>query len=309
MRISVLGVGALGSVVAASLANTEHEVHLHVRGERGAHLMVEGLHIQGHGLEMVDADRFLITCEEFEVPEGFHEASDLVILACKSHALPHLVHIAKRFLREDGCAFALTNGLGHTEALARSLGPQRVLAATTTHGAFIHSSGEVEWAGKGELNLASTPLGPGEMMLHRIQEVLTAGGLNPIVHSDASAMVWSKLLLNIAINPIAALAGLQNGELLSPDVLSTCLMVYREAAQVASMERVSIPNEMEFETRLRQVLETTSDNTCSMLQDIKAGRRTEIDALNQAVANLGEEHGLRMPLNHLLAVLVQACHP
>jgi 2-dehydropantoate 2-reductase len=86
-------------------------------------------------------------------------------------------------------------------------------------------------------------------------------------------------------------------------------MVYREAAQVASMERVSIPNEMEFETRLRQVLETTSDNTCSMLQDINAGRRTEIDALNQAVANLGEEHGLRMPLNHLLAVLVQACHP
>ena len=82
-------------------------------------------------------------------------------------------------------------------------------------------------------------------------------------------MVWEKVLLNVSINPIAALAGLRNGELLEPGLFSSCMTVYREAAKVAQLERIEIPNEVEFEQRLRDVLEATANNECSMLQDIK----------------------------------------
>ncbi len=87
------------------------------------------------------------------------------------------------------------------------------------------------------------------------------------------------------------------------------MMVYREAAQVAAMERISLPDEPTFEGRLRHVLEQTADNTCSMLQDLKKGRKTEISALNQAVVALAEGHGLSVPINQTLASLIQACHP
>ena len=117
------------------------------------------------------------------------------------------------------------------------------------------------------------------------------------------------MLLNLAINPIAALAGLKNGEMLQPALFNACMMVYREAAQVAAMERVALPNEEEFETHLREVLESTKDNTCSMLQDIKAGRATEIESLNQALVVLAEEHGIAVPINQTLVALVRACHP
>ena len=116
-------------------------------------------------------------------------------------------------------------------------------------------------------------------------------------------------MLNLAINPIAALAGLNNGELLESGLFNACMMVYREAAQVAAMERVSLPDESAFERRLRTVLEQTADNTCSMLQDLKKGRKTEISALNQAVVALAEGHGLSVPINQMLASLIQACHP
>ena len=159
------------------------------------------------------------------------------------------------------------------------------------------------------IGLALPPMGPPPAQLEPLLDALRQAGLNPEVHDDASALVWKKVLLNLAINPIAALAGIKNGELLGGSLFDTCMMVYREAAQVATMERVSIPDEAEFEAQLRRVLTLTKDNTCSMLQDIKAGRTTEIGALNQALVQRAEAFGLSVPVNQMLASLVQVCHP
>jgi 2-dehydropantoate 2-reductase len=309
MRISILGVGALGRVLAAGLVQTGHEVHLHVRGERGAHAMLEGLHVEGAPLDHVPAERFIFTCEELEHPVSFNERSDVVILASKSYALPALLDLANSFLKPDGLAFALSNGLGHIERLSRSLGPHRVVAATTTHGAYFASENKVVWAGKGDIQLACTPLGPSPAALTSLLNALDDGGLSPALFDDASSLVWDKVLLNLSINPIAALTGLENGELLTPERFDTCMMVYREAVRVARMERVAVPDEEDFERRLRSVLTATAENQCSMLQDIKAGRRTEIDALNGALVDLAESHGLAVPVNQLLTTLLRACHP
>ena len=305
----MLGVGSIGSVVAASLASTNVELHLHVRGERGALSMLQGLTVDGERSMDVSASRFLFSCEELPVEKELLASSDAVLLACKSYAVEHLAQVASTFLKPNGVVLALSNGLGHTETLIQVHGPQNVVAASTTHGAYTHESGAVVWAGLGGIGLAAPPLGPSRAQLESLVDVLSEAGLNPTVHEDASALVWEKVLLNLAINPIAALAGLKNGELLEGTLFDTCMMVYREAAQVAAMERVSVPEESEFEARLRRVLTLTRDNTCSMLQDIKAGRKTEIGALNQALVQRAEAFGLSVPVNQMLASLVQVCHP
>ena len=305
----MLGVGSIGSVVAASLASTNVELHLHVRGERGALSMLQGLTVDGQRSLDVQASRFLFSCEELPHEEGLLGSSDAVILACKSYAVPHLAQLATTFVKPDGVVLALANGLGHTETLTQVHGPNKVVAASTTHGAYTEKSGAVVWAGIGGIGLALPPMGPTPAQLEPLLDALRQAGLNPEVHDDASALVWKKVLLNLAINPIAALAGIKNGELLGGSLFDTCMMVYREAAQVATMERVSIPDEAEFEAQLRRVLTLTKDNTCSMLQDIKAGRTTEIGALNQALVQRAEAFGLSVPVNQMLASLVQVCHP
>ena len=309
MRVSILGVGALGTVLAACLATSEHEIHLHVRGERGARAMLEGLRVSGVKTAAFPSDRFLFSCDELDLDPELLHGSDVVVFACKAQAVHDLLDFARRLLKPGGIALAVSNGLGHHEALARALGPENVLAATTTHGAYREPDGGVVWAGEGRFNLAASSLGPASQRRQAVLTMLDQAGLVPVWHEDALAMVWEKVLLNLAINPIAALAGLENGELLESDRFSSCMMVYREAAAVAGLERIAIPDEPAFEHQLRQVLHATADNTCSMLQDLKAGRVTEIESLNQAVVNLAEHHGLSVPINQLLVTLIRACHP
>ncbi len=308
IRISVLGVGSIGTVIAGALAATSAELHLHVRGERGAVQMVQGLQISGHATLNLGPERFMFSCEELAVDDALVRGSDVVIFACKSYALPELAQTATTFLKPGGLVLALCNGLGHVETLTRTFGPNAVLAASTTHGAYLAGDGVV-WAGFGGIGLSLPPLGPSEAQLETLVEVFTEAGLNPWLHDDAAALIWEKVVLNLAINPIAALAGLTNGELLQSDLFNACMMVHREASQVAAMERVVLPDEPTFEARLRTVLEQTAENTCSMLQDIKAGRTTEIASLNQAIVVLAEGHGVPVPINQMLASLVRACHP
>ena len=115
-------------------------------------------------------------------------------------------------------------------------------------------------------------------------------------------------MLNIAINPIAAIAGVENGALLRPNLFSSALSTMLEGASVARLERVPLPDDSELEEHLRQVLNATSENMCSMLQDLRNGRRTEIKFLNQAIVERGERVGIQTPLNQVLAAMISALH-
>ncbi|MEC8632391.1 MAG: 2-dehydropantoate 2-reductase N-terminal domain-containing protein, partial [Candidatus Thermoplasmatota archaeon] len=197
MRVSVLGVGAIGSVVAAALATTDVELHLHVRGERGAAQMLQGVAVSGHRSLNPAAARFLFSCEELPVDDGLLQGSDLVILACKSSDVPHLAQTATSFLKTGGVVLALCNGLGHVEVLTRIHGPSAVLAASTTHGAYAEGEGVV-WAGFGGVGFAAPPLGPDSKRLQAVVSIFEAAELNPWIHEDAATLIWEKVVLNLA---------------------------------------------------------------------------------------------------------------
>ena len=202
MRVSILGVGAIGSVVAANLASTSAEVHLHVRGERGALQMVEGLRVEGHQRLDVDASRFLFSCEELPIEAPLHQASDVVVLACKSYAVADLAQRALEFVKPDGVVFALSNGLGHVETLVRIIGPSQVLAASTTHGAYSTPEGLTVWAGHGGVDLASPLLA---LQLNVLLRLLSSSTKAPSMHhcnpmllpwfGTRSCSIWPSILL------------------------------------------------------------------------------------------------------------------
>jgi len=308
MKIAVLGVGSIGSVLVTSLAEAEHELHLHVRGERGAEMALQGLAIEGHRTQTVQPDRFSWSFDERPLPQERCAWADTVVITSKAADVHRLLHVASFLLKDDGLVVVMANGLGHLEAAAAAVGHERAAVAITTHGAHRLPGGKVRWVGEGVVRCGVSPLGDASRA-ETLVRVLDEVGLNAHLEKDVQGMVWEKVLINLAVNPIAALGGLRNGALLGPELFSTCMEVYREAAQVARLERIDVPDESTFEQQLRSVLVATSENECSMLQDLKAGRATEVMWLNQAVVSLAERHGLRLPLNQALAALIQACRP
>jgi 2-dehydropantoate 2-reductase len=309
MRVAILGSGSLGSLYAALLSRVDGvEVLIHGRGTHGAQMAAEGLHLEGESEHFVSNADVFFSLDEVGLPPEALGSIDYVLLTGKADQTLSLASLARKLLTSDGYALCLSNGLGHAERCQEVLGPHRVFAATSTHGAWRPSAGTVHWAGKGETMIGALPGGPGQSEAQPLLDALQHAGLSPEWSSDGIATVWRKVLLNIAINPIAALAGVENGELLRPDLFSSAFSTMLEGAAVARQERVSLPSNSELEEQLRHVLVATSSNMCSMLQDLRSGRKTEISVLNQAIVERGERAGLATPLNQMLVAMVTALH-
>jgi 2-dehydropantoate 2-reductase len=203
-------------------------------------------------------------------------------------------------LAEDGVALTLQNGLGNDTVLAWTLGLPRVARGVTTLGATLLAPGLVCLGGVGTVSLESHPrLSPLKEMIHRAGFVVN-------VVSDLQSLVWSKLAVSSAINPLTALLRVKNGELLElPSARALMGELVRETAAVAKTLGVVLPFPGP-ELTAEEVAQRTAENQSSMLQDVLRGAPTEIDAINGAVVRLAEENNLKVPVNRTVWSLVKA---
>ncbi len=307
MNIAILGAGSIGTLIAAKISN--HGIRnllVHARGEHGSVIALNGIKLQGEEELSVSNDGMIISLDEVGLYQGLDGEVDYLLITSKANDVESMITKARNLLHEDSKVLCLSNGLGHVEKCIEYFGPQRVFSASISHGAWRPEPGIIEWAGKGVISIGKFADGPGFNEAEELIKLLSNCGLNPQWVEDGKSLVWSKVLLNIAINPIAALIGCKNGNLLQAELFELCSSVMVEGANVARQERVKLPTNEDLISRLSQVIESTSNNYCSMLQDIKKGRETEVEFLNQAIVQRAERYGLSTPRNHLLSELINS---
>ena len=307
MNIAILGAGSMGSLIAAKISNFGiRNLLVHARGEHGSVIALNGIKLRGEEELSVSNDGMIISLDEVGLYQGLDGEVDYLLITSKANDVESMITKARNLLHEDSKVLCLSNGLGHVEKCIEYFGPQRVFSASISHGAWRPEPGIIEWAGKGVISIGQFADGPGFNEAEELIELLSNCGLNPQWVEDGKSLVWSKVLLNIAINPIAALIGCKNGNLLQTELFELCSSVMVEGANIARQERVRLPTNEDLISRLSQVIESTSNNYCSMLQDIKKGRETEIEFLNQAIVQRAERYGLSTPRNHLLSELIKS---
>lgn len=201
-------------------------------------------------------------------------------------------------LAPDGVALTLQNGLGNRETLSGVLGSQRVALGVTTIGANLAGPGRVRLAGEGVITLGAHP------RLKTLSDLLRKAGFIVENDPDPEALLWGKLVINAAINPLTALLDIPNGELLNrPSVRALAAVLAREAASVAVAKGVQIPYPDPV-VATETVAHRTALNISSMLQDVKRGSPTEIDAICGAIVQAGEQTGVETPVNRTLWQLI-----
>jgi 2-dehydropantoate 2-reductase len=291
----IVGSGAMACMFAACLSAANKPFMMFVNWSEGLRALNQ------NGVILVDADgnETVHPVKATNNPADCHGVRYALILV-KSWQTERAARQLSHCLAADGLALTLQNGLGNREALAQVLGSQRVALGVTTIGANLDGPGRVRPAGEGVISLSIHPrLGP-------LTEILRAAGFMIDNTSDPTALLWGKLVINAAINPLTALLGVPNGELLVRSTARALMAgVAREAAAVAIAQGIRLPYPdpvVATETIARR----TASNRSSMLQDVLRGAPTEIDAITGAIVRAAQQTGVPVPINRTLWQLVKA---
>jgi 2-dehydropantoate 2-reductase len=289
MKIVVIGAGALGTFYSAMLASSGQDVTLVCR-ERDVEILKKGIHVQG------TLDRVASPAVSTIVPP-----SDLIFVTVKSYDIASAVKGIG--LKPGTLVVIIHNGLGPDEEAAAIAGKGHIAIGISYSGVTFLEPGNVRLAGYTETVLGSVE--PAVVQkLGAVKDVLEKAGLRARVAGDIRAAQWEKLYANIAINPITAITGLNNGMLVEvPELKALAAEVVKEASRVS--DALGIKTSVDPVENAFRVIRDTAGNRSSMLQDVSRGRRTEIDALNGRVCELGRKAGIPTPYNQALTALVK----
>ena len=228
------------------------------------------------------------------------EGVNIALVVVKSWQTEMAAKMLGTCLASDGVALTLQNGLGNIEVLEAAIGPERAALGVTTTGATLLGPGTIRAGGSGPTYVAPHP------RLEPLVELLETSGFEVHAASDLVSLLWGKLVVNTGINALTALLEVRNGELLeSSHARSLMNAAALETAQVAEAQGIKLPYD-DPSQEVEAVARRTAENDSSMLQDIRRGAPTEVDAINGAVVREGERLGVPTPVNRSLWNLVRA---
>lgn len=296
--ILICGTGALATLFAARLCSAGHPVKILGGWEEGLHAINQG------GVRLVDLEGNEHTCavEATRDPADCRDMSFALVLV-KSWQTEHVADQLVKCLAQDGVALTLQNGLGNRELLTDRLGENRVALGATTTGATLLEPGLARAGGEGLISMETHP------HIRPLKISLLNAGFKVQMVDDADALVWGKLVINAAINPLTALLRVPNGELLKrPTAKKMMSVLAQEVAAIATAQGIQLPFS-DAALAAEEVARNTATNHSSMYQDIVRGAPTEIDAICGAITKLGEKLKLPTPFNQVCWYLVRAKQP
>jgi 2-dehydropantoate 2-reductase len=299
MRFVIVGPGALGSLIGATLARRGHDVTL--LGRRSPHLQT--LRKQGLRLEAPDGTTNRMPIAATDDPAVVSQAETVIVLVKAGDTVPAMATI-RPYVRPDQVILTLQNGIGNAAKIRSVLGAgPRILVGVTSQAATRSGPGAVRHAGEGPTLIGVLDKRDSSAAAE-LAELFAQSGLPSAFVPDIEHRIWRKLAINAAINGLTALGGFENGMIASDTSLLDAADVIAE--EVASVAR---GRGIELGGMRRAILDTavaTASNRSSMLQDLEARRPTEVDAIHGAVLAAAEESGIATPATQVIAALIRA---
>ena len=295
MEILIVGTGALAVLFAARLTQAGLGTTMLGTWQTG----LKALYQEGARLVGATGNEQRFPVNVTDDPQDCRGVKYAIVLV-KSWQTERAASQLADCLAEDGLSLTLQNGLGNREILANKLGEGRVVLGTTTMGATLLQPGLVELRGDGILSIEAHP------GFDALGTALILAGFKLEIVKDVRSLVWSKLVINSAINPLTALLRVPNGELLArPSARALMNALAKETTAVALSQRVKLAFSDPV-ALVEGVARNTAVNHSSMYQDIQRGAPTEIDSICGAVTRIGQRNNIPTPNNEVCWQLVHA---
>ncbi len=297
MKICVVGCGAIGGIFAGHLAClADVEVYaFDVNRELVEAINAKGLRLSG------EAD-FISGPRAVSDPQQLPRCDFGLVVTKSMHTRAAMQAVASVF-DGDSAVCSVQNGVGNEEIMAEHVG--HVIRGTTFPAGHVVQPGHVCFDIQG-----STWIGPFEpsgtpmSKVFALADVLNRAGLHTIPLEDARGAQWTKLIFNASTNPVGALTRLHHGAATFFGPTGELFDRLIDEGQAVA-DALGITLDGDPKALVKKAANAPGKHNASMLQDILAGRPTEVDFLNGAIVRMGRERGVPTPLNEAMWALVR----
>jgi len=287
----VLGAGAMGCLFAEALARAGNTVTLLLKQPPAQ--AVQQITVESVG----KTRRVSLPAEAASAAEPI----EYLLVTTKAYDVCEALSSVRHRLDESSQVLLLSNGMGFEKELKQVLPWLRPFLGTTTEAAFRMAPGYIRHAGQGITRIGCGTLPQPtwftswRMAISRSEWV-----------KDIEGALWQKLAINCVVNPLTAVHRCRNGALRENSALSE--KVDALCQEIESLARACDKSSVAEQLRenVDQVITATAQNHSSMLQDVLAGRQTEIDYLNGYLVELAAHYQLEMPQNLRVITAIKA---
>jgi 2-dehydropantoate 2-reductase len=294
-RVAILGAGAMGAFFASRFfAVADFSTVLVARGERYDRLRRDGLVVNGepYAIPIVHPD-------EPTLP------ADLVIVALKDYQLPGAVGDLRHLVGEQTAIMSVMNGLDSEETLGAVYGMDRMLYAISVGIDALRQGNRITYTRPGKHYFGEATNVQVSERVQRVQAAFDRAGIAYETPPDMIRMLWWKFMINVGMNPPSAVLRAPYGVFQSSPEAQALMetLMY----EVIALARVVGVNLVEKDVKdWYPVLKTLSpQGKTSMLQDVEAERKTEIEIFAGKVAELGRAHGIPTPVNQTMLRMIR----
>ena len=282
MKITVIGPGAIGTLLATLLSNTNVEISLLVKPKHKELLQDGKIILDNFNGRRLEKKITIVT--ELDNPEW-------IILAVKSYDVDNLIELLGN---SNASILCCQNGIKTYLQLTKKIGKDRIAYMVTGIGSSKIETGEAEFRGSG-FTFIGEASGIASTRLINLSELIRKSGITCEVVNDVLSYVWLKTIINSSINPVAAYAKVINGDLRRPELNKIVRKICIESTKISTEIGINLP--LEPWSEIEKIIRNTAENKCSMLQDLENGRQTEIDAINGEIARIADSNGLDATYN------------
>lgn len=306
MNILVYGAGAIGSVIGGFLANGGHKVSFLGRSWHMDRINENGLFITGiWGDHLVDDIDTYTEITQIPPDPNF----DLILITVKSYDTEEAGKEVENLIKENTLVIHLQNGLGNAEKLLNYISEDKLITGRVIFGVEIEPGVVKVTVSADEIVLGTIGNVP-PPTIKEVSDIFSRAGLPSRLSTSIDKHLWAKALYNCALNPLATILEVPYG-FLAENEFSKEIMnkIIEEIYRVGGEMNVGFepPTAEEYKYLFySKLVPVTAEHHASMLQDIKRGRSTEIDALNGAISAYGGKYEVTTPYNTLLTNLIKA---
>lgn len=295
-KIAIVGAGAMGAAYAAMFSEAGgFDVRFVARGDRYQRLTGGPVRVNGKPYDIPVVH-----------PDAVQQPAHLVIVALKHHHLQGALQDIEAVAGDDTVILSVMNGLESEAVIGAACGMQKMVHAIAVGIDAVREADRFEYANRGRIIFGVMPHEAGDWRLKRLKAALDQAGIPNEISENMQRVLWWKFMVNVGINQASAVLQSPYGIFQSSqEALDLMKTLMQEVIRLAQKSGVDLSHR-DLDEWCGILASLSPRGKTSMLQDIEAGRKTEVEIFAGKVVALGKERGVPTPVNETVLRIIKA---